>query len=199
MGFCFECGTESSRIRRGMCEADYRRWLRSTKQPVKSAVKPISERLDSKTDRTGECWIWTGSYDGTGYGKIWNQQIKRLVPAHRASYEVHVGPIPDGYEIDHLCRIKGCIRPDHLEAVTPEENKRRAVPFLAPWNALKTHCRKGHPYDAENTRVYLAPGATSAGRHCRACDRERCRVRRTERGRLPRATEPDERRRELAG
>jgi hypothetical protein len=90
--------------------------------------------------------------------------------AHRAVYEMEVGPIADGLEIDHLCRNRGCVNPAHLEPVTHKENVLRGatVPGL---NAVKTHCLRGHEFDEENTRHIARNGR----RVCRACMRERCR------------------------
>jgi hypothetical protein len=69
------------------------------------------------------CWLWCGSTDTSGYGKILVR--RKLIPAHRLAYEYYVGPIPAGLEIDHLCRVRHCVNPDHLEAVTHRENLMR--------------------------------------------------------------------------
>jgi hypothetical protein len=73
------------------------------------------------------CWIWLRSLDSAGYGKAWDERAKRLVIAHRLYYERAFGPIPDGLHIDHRCRVKRCVNPDHLEAVSVTENNRRAI------------------------------------------------------------------------
>lgn len=80
------------------------------------------------------------------------------------SHELHKGPIPEGLVIDHLCRNRGCVNPDHLEAVTQRENILRGE-GLAAANARKTHCPKGHPYSGEN--LYVVP--SSGRRQCRIC------------------------------
>lgn len=131
-----------------------------------------------RVDTTGECWLWTGTIDPDGYGvarwRIHGGPLGRTA-AHRASYELLVGPISVGMEIDHLCKTRACVRPDHLEAVTRLENWRRSD-AVSRINADKTHCDHGHPFDEANTR--LAVG-TSRGRRrglrriCRACDRRR--------------------------
>lgn len=109
------------------------------------------------------CWLWTGYVDRDGYGR---QNEGRL--AHRLMYEALVGPIPEGLTIDHLCRVRHCVNPAHLEPVTLRENVLRGY-GLGGNQARRTHCPQGHPYDEENT--YKAPG--SRRRYCRACQRTR--------------------------
>lgn len=107
----------------------------------------------------GACWIWTGAkYTHTSHGKFWF--TGRVRPAHAASYELFVGPIPEGLEIDHLCRVPSCVNPKHLEAVTHQENMARGFYGMA------THCPEGHPYEGDN--LYLDPRGE---RQCRACRR----------------------------
>lgn len=114
-------------------------------------------RFMAKVDKTNSCWLWTGARMRK-YGKFKIASYK-LVPAHRASYEHFIGPIPDGYEVDHLCYTPLCVNPGHLEAVTSAENKRRAA-------ARKTHCKHGHEFTPENTYR-----GVSGHRSCRACHR----------------------------
>ncbi len=113
-------------------------------------------------DGTG-CWIWQRSCH-RGYGQLWaNGTMNR---AHRIAYELVKGPIPKSLTIDHLCRNRACINPDHLEAVTMRKNVLRGNGPTAI-NARKTHCKRGHPFDAANTRM------SKLGRNCRACDHAR--------------------------
>ncbi len=105
------------------------------------------------------CWLWTGQ-TLRGYGRTSGSNKF----AHRAAYVMVKGPIPAGLTIDHLCRNHGCVNPAHLEAVTNRENILRGDSRSAQ-NARKTCCKRGHPFDAENT--YIRPNRI--GRQCRAC------------------------------
>lgn len=84
---------------------------------------PAIERWEMKVERTATCWLWTASLSTNGYGQF--TPYGRTVPAHRFSYETFVGPIPPRLEIDHLCGVRRCVNPDHLEPVTHHENMRR--------------------------------------------------------------------------
>lgn len=115
-------------------------------------------------DASGDCWEWTGTTDTAGYGRLWVGTGH--VSAHRAVWEQLVGPIADGLTIDHLCRVRHCVNPDHLESVTHGENVRRG--YSPPsMNARKTHCVNGHPFDNENTYY------EGTWRRCRACNRDK--------------------------
>jgi len=127
-------------------------------------------RFWGKVDRRGpnECWEWTAAKDSNGYGCFYDR--KRVVMAHRFSYELANGPILAGLEIDHLCRNHSCENPEHMEAVTHRDNVLRGEAISAQC-AKKTHCPKGHPYDLFNTSFYKT-ASIGGGRHCRVCDRE---------------------------
>lgn len=121
---------------------------------------PIPERRPD----LGQCWIWTGPRT-QDYGRTFLDG--RLQGVHRWAYERFVDVIPQGFEIDHLCRTPPCVNPSHLEAVTKAENGRRGESPYAK-NARKTHCVHGHPFDEANTEINRA-----GHRRCRTCARRR--------------------------
>jgi len=126
---------------------------------------PALERLEIRTDRTGECWLWTGRLNGSGYAEM--KLDGRYQMAHRVAYQEIVGPIPEGMQLDHLCRVRHCVNPAHLEPVTSRENTIRGK-GLPAINAAKTHCKRGHAFDEANTFIN-----TFGSRVCRACRRAR--------------------------
>lgn len=133
----------------------------------------VAEQLAKNTwkEHWSGCWLWTGTWDSNGYGLLTAQRDRSRL-AHRNSYEYHVGPIPEGLQLDHLCRVHCCVNPAHLEPVTGKVNVQRGlVPTLSRARAaLVTHCPKGHEYTKENTALRKArPGC----RRCMTCDRAR--------------------------
>lgn len=113
---------------------------------------------------TSTCWIWKGSPEGSrGYGRF--SYRNRPWMAHRFSYELFVGSIPDDMQIDHLCGRTLCVNPNHLEVVTLYTNLMRGA-GAGSVNARKTHCHRGHEFSDENT--YL----TNGGRQCLACKKQ---------------------------
>lgn len=118
------------------------------------------DRFFSRVLKTDSCWHWTAYKNPDGYGRFGYE--KNIGYAHRYSYLLHHGPIPEGYEVDHLCKVRDCVNPDHLRAIPWEENagkgQRRHIEF----------CRHGHKYEA----VYVGK---KKARHCRVCKNIRVR------------------------
>ena len=115
------------------------------------------------TEDESGCWIWTGDKTPNGYGRYSG------IGAHRISYELVVGPIPEGLQIDHLCRVRLCVNSDHLEPVTAQTNVLRGTGFPAI-HAQQTHCKRGHEFTEANTRI-----TTKNQRRCRTCHRDHSR------------------------
>lgn len=121
----------------------------------------MDERFSSKVMQVPDgCWLWTGTTDSSGYGQY--KHLGRSRIAHRYVYEQLVGDIPEGLEIDHLCRVRSCVNPTHMDPVTYSENQRRGI-----GNLNKTHCKRGH-----NDWV-----PQRSGRRCRTCHNEESRIR----------------------
>ncbi len=117
-------------------------------------------RFEAKLDRRDDgCWIWKASCYRNGYGQFYYEG--RLQPAHRVSWQLYRGPIPESLTIDHLCRTKLCMNPEHLEPVTMRVNSQRG-------KGSTTVCAQGHVYDKENTGWKL-DGKRGWRRYCRMC------------------------------
>lgn len=123
--------------------------------------RPWMERFFEKVrPRPDDCWLWTACKNKAGYG-VFSCNLKANL-AHKFLYEKLVEAVPDGLELDHLCRSPACVNPEHLEPVSSQENILRGVGFAAK-NKAKTHCPLGHPYEEGN--IYWDRGA----RKCRTC------------------------------
>ena len=117
----------------------------------------------------GECWLYAGHITEYGYGRFYSviNGKRKDILAHVAMYEALVEEIPEGMELDHLCRVRSCINPKHLEPVTHLENVRRGE--AGKRERARTHCPRGHIYSETNTYLY----SKKLYRHCRKCARRR--------------------------
>lgn len=171
-------------VARDWCNAHYKRWRRHDDPLAGGAAKggTAGKRLWARVQKTPICWLWTGPMLPSGYGHLGHVYV------HRLAYELLVGPIPDGLVIDHIkangCTSKACVKaiadehgPAHLEPVTQLENilrgdgpaiARELMLELQRRRPVQTHCKRGHPFDEENT--LLEQGRV---RRCRECRRER--------------------------
>ncbi len=156
----------------GFCGPHCHRWRRYGDPLGEPPTQNPESRFWSKVNKDGPlptwapflgpCWLWTGAPDSLGYGAI--RVDGKTIRAHVMSYRVNVGPVPEGLQLDHLCRVRLCCNPGHLEAVTQHENILRGSSPAAA-NATKTRCKRGHPFDEANTYTDAGTGA----RRCREC------------------------------
>lgn len=109
-----------------------------------------------------ECWLWTAGLNDSGYGKF--RYRGRAERAHRVAYELMIGPIPDGLQLDHLCRVRRCVNPYHLDPVTTAVNTQRGDHSSNNHMRKRTHCPSGHTYSPENTWR-----RSNGNRICRTC------------------------------
>lgn len=165
---CEIAGCNRDTHARGWCRLHYQRWKDKGdvlwEPPTPPSMRERIERGISKT--ASGCWEWQGSISSSGYGRL--SKNNRPAYSHRESYEAFVGPIPEGFQIDHLCRNTKCCNPEHLEAVTPLTNGMRSKSFAAR-KARQTHCIHGHPLSGDN--LYIRP--KEGWRMCKTCTRLR--------------------------
>lgn len=130
---------------------------------------PIIDRLMSRiTKDECDCWLWTGPKNPGGYAAFTctTREGPKTRSVHRLMYQMLVGTIPERMDLDHLCRVRHCVNPAHLEPVTRSENLRRGMTGNHP-HTRKEHCPQGHPYSGENLKV------SRSRRYCRECNRVR--------------------------
>jgi hypothetical protein len=180
-------------IGRGWCDAHYRRWIkygdplgvappRTYQDPAERFWRRVNKNgpcPDMDPD-LGPCWLWTGPLSRKGYAQfsVTRDWERTNWPVHGFAYEQMVGRVPDGLELDHLCCVRHCVNPDHLEPVTHEENIARAKArgsYARQWEKT-THCPQGHEYTDDNT--YVDPDGVHFCRTCLAAKKRRQTARR---------------------
>lgn len=125
------------------------------------------ERFWSKVDKSGDCWVWIASTSSKGYGKFWFRNWHWR--AHRVSWILANGEIPEGMHILHECDNPPCVNPDHLTSGTQLDNMKDKVQKGRHYETKKTHCLRGHPFSGSNLHIISSSGK----RRCRECDRIR--------------------------
>lgn len=138
--------------------------------PVRTMLRRSrEERIISFIDFDGDggCWLWTGQSNRGGYGLFseWVEGRKRTVPAHRVTFGLFRDEPPDSLDLDHLCRVRACVNPWHLEPVTRRENLARGINY----QRNKTHCINGHEFTKENTSFTTSIRTGLTRRRCRSC------------------------------
>ena len=146
---------------------------------LRDAATGAGIRFWSKVTRDESgCWLWMGGKSDRGYGRFTpdprRNQKRVQLQAHRYAYEYVMGTIPEGLTLDHLCEVKACVNPWHLQPVTMRENVLRGGSPSAV-NSRKTHCHNNHEFTEENTVWVKTP--TGRGRKCRTCEQAKRRAR----------------------
>ena len=174
---CAVDGCEKPIDTRGWCRMHYIRWNRHGDPLTTLRMRGTpQERFWAKVEVTGFCWLWTGTVNPGGYG-VFDTRNEISPLAHRVAYTWLVAEIPEGLVLDHLCRIRRCVNPDHLEPITLLENILRGYGASAN-HKRATHCKHGHAFDEANTRIL-----SSGIRQCIAC----AEIRQAKRGKKKRA------------
>lgn len=175
---CVVASCDRPSVTRGWCVGHYNRFHKHGDVQENKPLRVVGDdetRFWLKVDKSGlgGCWLWTGNQVPSRGGVCYYGQFhtstrgrRRNVYAHVYSLRIAGVPIPDGHQVDHLCKVTLCVNPSHLEPVTARENTRRSD-SPAGINARKTHCPQEHEYTPENTRWYRNK------RKCKTCERER--------------------------
>lgn len=177
MRICVINNCDRTHYARGWCSKHYNHWRRHEAPPF---VRPtLLERVMTRVDKAGPvpaerpdlgpCWIWTGYVMPFGHGQVNRGTGLGTALVHRVVFEHLMGDVPEGLELDHLCRVPACCNPQHLEPVTHAENVRRgrANEVARRLAAQRTRCVNGHPYEGANYRI-----TKNGRRRCRVCNRE---------------------------
>lgn len=129
------------------------------------------DRFFAKVDKTDTCWIWTASLNHKGYGQFQSSTYGRPMLAYRFAYLMLVGEVPEGLVLDHICEVKACVNPQHLEPITNQENLIRGGVGQknAEHHKSRTHCRNGHEYTEENTSYWNRKSRGVLTRRCNLC------------------------------
>lgn len=182
---CSFPGCERPHVAKGFCHAHHRQSrkgqplypVHSTQRKAGTAPRVICDEVMCLVPGLiGPCHVVRGGKNKAGYGTV-RMQGSNMTLVHRYIWEKENGDIPEGMMVDHRCRNRACCNVDHLRVVTPKINATENVVGSAPQlMAAKTHCPKGHPYDTENTYVYIA--AKQINRLCRECGRLKTQKRR---------------------
>lgn len=167
IGQCADCGRERTIRARGLCGSCYNRARRNKDPQYDTVRKTGAEYMGLSQGKPGMCWPWQGPLSSHGYGMFIENGARTY--AHRVAYEAVHGEAPEGMTIDHTCRVRSCVNPAHLEAVTRGDNLRRAVAHRRP-----PKVRLGHgACDHGDADLYIDP---QGKRVCRVCRRERTRL-----------------------
>ena len=133
------------------------------------SAQSVTARFFAKVNKTETCWLWAACLNNNGYGRFYFNG--RNITAQRAAFILFRGEIPNGFEIDHLCRVRHCVNPDHLETVNHRTNLLRGnTNTAARWH--RTHCPRGHELEGDNI-TWIRDGR---GRECRRCKNDRMKV-----------------------
>lgn len=181
---CVDCAASTKIHSRNRCTACYRRHLKELKAAAAYVplvrhpqLSPFQKAMSRVTKTPGGCWLYNGALAADGYARVKDASSDLALLVHRVTYEKLVGPIPGGLVLDHLCRVRHCVNPEHLEPVTHLENLRRGVKARL---GERTHCSKGHEFTPENTILHRRDrkdGGVSFTPVCRTCRRAYYRTR----------------------